>query len=83
MRKLFQLFALIIFSYSAPDYELDVYHYDTELEFKIEVTCAEGVTDCKDNLTSREVRNVYNLYNSLYQYSPYIFSPQSARLQGQ
>lgn len=41
------LITLLVVYYNAPDYDLEVFEYP-EKKFEIEVTCAEGVTDCKE-----------------------------------
>jgi hypothetical protein len=76
MRKIIQLISLLIVYYNAPDYQLDVYEYTEKKEELIEVVCAEGVSDCKgyQKEKPREVKRVYNVYDSLYNYSPYVFN---------
>jgi len=74
-RRVLELIILTTVYYNAPDYQLDVYQYKEEKQkVTIEVTCAEGVTDCKDEPKKEEVQRVYNVYDSLYNYSPYVFN---------
>lgn len=74
MRRVIYLITLLIVYYNAPDYELDVYEYETE-EFEIEVTCAEGVTDCKEPKEEEQKQEIqtsrpYGSYNREF---PYVF----------
>ena len=67
--------ALVLFTlvfYNAPDYEVIVYEYPVE-EFEIEVTCAEGVTDCKDIESVKPIQEtvIYRPYGSYFPTFPY------------
>lgn len=73
---MFYLMTFLVVYYNAQEPQYDVYTYDNE-EFEIEVTCAEGVTDCKDTEESRDKREetrVSRPYGSYYQREiPYVF----------
>jgi len=75
MRMIYLITFLIVY-YNASDYELIVYEYPDE-EFAIEVTCAEGVTDCKESSTEESNKTqdtiIYRPYGSYYESFPYIF----------
>lgn len=68
------LITLLLVYYNAPNYEVDTYQYEKE-EFEVEVTCAEGVTDCKEPEESEQKKEsiIYQPYGSYYREFPYGF----------
>lgn len=65
MRRMIYLITFLIVYYNASYYKLVVYEYEKE-EFGVEVTCAEGVTDCKDSREESPDRELERLVDRLY-----------------